>query len=158
MRFLLLMPGKLRRGPCRTLHEDYAARCRQFGSSLELALVREAGEKPGRDRKRGLQQEADAMLARVPPGWATVALDEGGAQLSSEAFAKALRKWRDRGVAGVAFLVGSARGLHPQARDGAERVLSLSAMTLPHELAVALLSEQLYRGLSILANHPYHRS
>jgi 23S rRNA (pseudouridine1915-N3)-methyltransferase len=78
--------------------------------------------------------------------------------LSSEAFATALAKYRDGGAGGLAFLVGGADGLGQTARDRAELVLSLGPMTLPHGLARIVLAEQLYRAMTILAGHPYHRA
>jgi 23S rRNA (pseudouridine1915-N3)-methyltransferase len=57
----------------------------------------------------------------------------------------------------VAFVIGSADGLDRDLKTGADLLLSLSAMTLPHALVRVLLAEQLYRAVSLIQNHPYHR-
>jgi 23S rRNA (pseudouridine1915-N3)-methyltransferase len=61
-------------------------------------------------------------------------------------------------VAGLAFLIGGPDGLGEAARDGADLLLSLGPMTLPHGLARIVLAEQLYRAMTILVGHPYHRA
>ena len=84
-------------------------------------------------------------------------MDERGTAEDSRAFAGRLAGWRDDGVSEIIFLLGAADGLSPDLRARAGFLLSLGPMTWPHLLARALLAEQIYRGISILANHPYHR-
>jgi 23S rRNA (pseudouridine1915-N3)-methyltransferase len=86
-----------------------------------------------------------------------VALDERGATLSTADLSQQLERWRQQG-ADVAFLIGGADGLDPQIKRSAQLMLSLSAMTLPHQLVRVILAEQLYRAASLLHNHPYHRA
>lgn len=159
MRLHVLLPGKLRSEPCRALFEEYAKRCRGHGAALTLDSVRQQpdrGDSP-RETDEALEREAAALLARVPAGARVVVLDERGEQPTSRELAGRLRAFRDGGTADVAFLVGSARGLGESALAAAHWRLSLSRLTLPHELAIAMLAEQLYRALTILAGHPYHR-
>ncbi|MGI9439884.1 MAG: 23S rRNA (pseudouridine(1915)-N(3))-methyltransferase RlmH, partial [Parvibaculales bacterium] len=73
------------------------------------------------------------------------------------AFANQLQGWLDEAVPQVTFVLGGADGLHPDMRQRADMVLALGTMTWPHLLARALLAEQIWRGVSILTNHPYHR-
>lgn len=87
----------------------------------------------------------------------TVALDERGSPLSSMELAKQLEAWRDGGKREVRFLIGAADGLIAEERASASLLLSFGAATWPHLLARAMLAEQLFRAMSILANHPYHR-
>jgi 23S rRNA (pseudouridine1915-N3)-methyltransferase len=87
-----------------------------------------------------------------------ICLDRSGTQLGSEGFAQSLAKFRDGGAQGLAFFVGGADGLGLTASSKADFVLSLSAMTLPHGLARIVLAEQIYRAVTILAGHPYHRA
>jgi 23S rRNA (pseudouridine1915-N3)-methyltransferase len=84
-------------------------------------------------------------------------LDEHGKQFSSEELARWLRRLRDEGQQRVVFAIGPADGWSEEDRARAGLVLSLGPMTLPHELARVVLSEQLYRAFTILAGHPYHR-
>ena len=86
-----------------------------------------------------------------------VALDEGGRDLTSLAFADRLRGWRDEGVRETRFLIGAADGLTPDERASADLVLSFGRVTWPHLMVRAMLTEQLYRATTIVAGHPYHR-
>ena len=88
----------------------------------------------------------------------TVLLDERGRQLSSEALAAQLGRWREEGVREVRFVLGAADGHAEADRASADLLLAMGAMTWPHLLARAMLMEQLYRATTILAGHPYHRS
>jgi 23S rRNA (pseudouridine1915-N3)-methyltransferase len=86
-----------------------------------------------------------------------VVLDEGGRSVDTQSFANLVGGWSQEGR-DVAFVIGGAEGLDPALRQSAHLVLSLSAMTLPHQLVRVLLAEQLYRAVSLLRNHPYHRA
>jgi 23S rRNA (pseudouridine1915-N3)-methyltransferase len=87
----------------------------------------------------------------------TVVLDERGAPVASVALAARLDQWRNDGVREVRFLIGGADGHTPETRSAADLLLSFGPATWPHLLARAMLAEQLFRAVSILANHPYHR-
>jgi len=87
-----------------------------------------------------------------------VLLDEHGRQLTSEEFAALLGRWRDDGVREARFLIGAADGHGAAARAKADLLLGFGAMTWPHLMARAMLTEQLWRATSILAGHPYHRA
>jgi 23S rRNA (pseudouridine1915-N3)-methyltransferase len=102
-----------------------------------------------------LFQWADKLKARSSP--VMVLLDQRGRQLSSEALADWLRRQRDEGRQRIVFAVGPADGWSTAERARTSLLLSLGLMTLPHELAKVVVSEQLYRAFTILAGHPYHR-
>ena len=93
----------------------------------------------------------------IPKGWHTVALDEGGRQLSSVELSRKVSEWMNKGMGGVVFLVGAADGLSAEERSLADETISLSRMTLPHQLCFVLVAEQLYRATSILRGEAYHR-
>lgn len=93
----------------------------------------------------------------LPSGSITVMLDEKGKGLASLAFAGQLGRWRDDGIREVRFLIGAADGFDDAERGRADLLLNFGAMTWPHMLARAMLAEQLWRAVSILAGHPYHR-
>ena len=87
----------------------------------------------------------------------TIVLDERGKPLSSTEFAKKLEGWRDTGRREARFLIGAADGHDDPVRNQADLLLSFGPATWPHMLVRAMLAEQLFRAISILANHPYHR-
>jgi 23S rRNA (pseudouridine1915-N3)-methyltransferase len=107
------------------------------------------------------ETEADAQLAAVsslPEPRILIALDETGRSLSSEKFSKQLQEFANRGARTIAFLIGGADGLSERVRKQADLVLSLSALTLPHQLVRVFLAEQLYRAGTLMSGHPYHRA
>lgn len=159
MRILLLSVGRLKAGPERSLVERYAermvpmARTLGFGG-VDVVELPESGARHADQRKA---EEGQALLARCPPG-PVVVFDERGASCSSEDFAHRLAGWRDGGQSAITFLVGGPDGLDASVRQAAALVVSFGAMTIPHQIVRALVVEQVYRCLTILAGHPYHRS
>ena len=100
---------------------------------------------------------AEALrIAAACAGFEVVALDEHGEAWTTARLAKRLGEWNDQARA-IAFVIGSADGLATQVKRDARALLALSALTLPHSLARVLLAEQLYRAVSMLRGHPYHR-
>ena len=115
--------------------------------------VRRAGENP----KRGIEREGSDMLAAVKKDDYAVALEIAGKSMStlqlSAWLASRLREGRC-----LALLIGGPDGLSARCRDRADQSWSLSPLTLPHGLARVVVAEQLYRAMSLLAGHPYHRN
>jgi 23S rRNA (pseudouridine1915-N3)-methyltransferase len=151
MRCHLIAVGRAKPGPARDLFARYAAR---LAPPLTLTEIEEKRPLPDPVLK---EREGELLRASLPKGALLVLLDERGKALSSEGFAEQLRVWRDGGVADLAFAIGGAAGHGPTARAQADFMLSLGPMTWPHMLVRGMLAEQLYRGFSILAGHPYHR-
>ena len=123
--------------------------------SLEMVEVKPES----RDRGRSVDQMLTAEASRIATacnGYRAVALDERGASWSTRDLASHLRNWQESGH-DVAFVIGSADGLHAGVKKHAAAVVALSAMTLPHGLVRVILVEQIYRAASLLAGHPYHR-
>jgi 23S rRNA (pseudouridine1915-N3)-methyltransferase len=94
----------------------------------------------------------------VPERAITVILDERGSTMNSAAFAGRLQDWRGAERAALAFIIGGADGLAPSLRDKADLALAFGPLTWPHQLARIMLLEQLYRAVTILGGHPYHRA
>ena len=134
---------------------EYAKRMPRI-AKLELVAVRAEPRAEGRTVEQMLGLEAARIAAAVPERARTVALDERGREFTSAALARWLERRLQEGI-DTAFLIGGPDGLAPPLKDRAETVMRLSAMTLPHGLARVLLAEQIYRAVSILHNHPYHR-
>ena len=152
MRLTIACIGRAGRGPERDLYEHYAGRIR-----WPLAL-RELEEKKKLPPAELIRREGALLLGAVPDKAVRVALDRRGKVLDSETFARRLARWRDDGVADVAFLIGGADGHGEPLLHKAALVLSFGAMTWPHLLARAMLAEQIYRAQQLLAGHPYHRA
>jgi 23S rRNA (pseudouridine1915-N3)-methyltransferase len=130
--------------PTAALTDDYVARAARLCPTTtaifdaEAALLASTERQPGR------------------PAALLVLFDSRGDQLTSEQFATLLARLRDDGTQRLAFAIGPPDGWSPAAHTRAHRSLALGRMTLPHELARAVVAEQIYRALTILAGHPYH--
>ena len=122
---------------------------------VELLTVKP--EKRGNQPALTLKQaEAARILEKLPAGNRLVALDEHGRQVTTRELADLLTRWMETGQ-DTCLVIGGADGLAPVILDKAESTLALSRLTLPHAFARVLLAEQLYRAVSLLNNHPYHR-
>ena len=140
------------------------------GSSLKLTIIARGrigaspeGELVDRYVKRlrgemSVTEIGDTAAWPRFDGGRTVVLDETGKDLSSEALAEVIGKWRDAGTREVRFLIGAADGHDAATRAGADLLLGFGKATWPHMLVRAMLAEQLYRVSTILSGHPYHRS
>lgn len=108
------------------------------------------------NRDKILRKEAESIRAAVPAGHYLVALEETGSPRTTRALGTTLSGWMRDGV-DASFVIGGADGLDAELKNEADELLSLSAFTLPHGLARIVLVEQLYRALTLIRNHPYHR-
>ena len=155
MRVHICAVGRLRSGPERDLLDDYLTRFDRTGRPLGLgpATVTEVEDRKG----GGMAAEAGLLDRAIPKGAVTIALDERGKLLTSPDFADLLGRWRDEGRGDAAFVIGGADGIDKPLRQKADFKLSFGKMVWPHMLVRVMLSEQLYRAASILANSPYHR-
>jgi 23S rRNA (pseudouridine1915-N3)-methyltransferase len=159
LRLSLLAVGRLKSGPERELVERYRQRIEGIGRGLGVAgldIVEMAESRARRDGDRRAE-EAEALLERAGPS-VLIVFDERGKSPTSEAFADKIRRWRDEGRPGVACVIGGPDGLDPRVRQRAELVVSFGALTMPHQIVRALVAEQVYRALTIIAGHPYHRA
>jgi 23S rRNA (pseudouridine1915-N3)-methyltransferase len=145
--------GKPGRGPEATLAADYAERATLAGRTLGLGPLELIDLEP---RKPGKGPEADLIL-KAAEGAHLIACDERGRSYSSRAFADHLAAMRDRGERRLVFAIGGADGLDESVRAAAASTLAFGPQTWPHALARAMLAEQIYRAVTILAGSPYHR-
>jgi 23S rRNA (pseudouridine1915-N3)-methyltransferase len=158
MRVVIAAVGRLKAGPERLLLDRYVGRTNAGGKRLGLSLlVREFPDSAAQNPETRKDREAEAILAAVPAKAPLIALDEGGKSLKSADFARRLAAWRDDGTAEIVFAIGGADGLGETVRRRAQLTLAFGAMTLPHQLVRILLAEQIYRAVTILSGHPYHR-
>ena len=153
MKITIVAIGRLSRSPETELVKLYVDRATAAGRALGLG--------PGEvleveSRKPGKAAEAEALRAHLADSH-VIACDERGKARSSRAFAEEIAGLRDRGVRRLVFLVGGADGLDPALAASAQSMLAFGPQTWPHALARAMLAEQIWRGVSILAGSPYHR-
>lgn len=126
---------------------------------MALREVEDRSKRSGQaDAAQRKEREGELLLAQAPEGATLVALDGRGRPLSSEKFAGWLGQHRDQGCRNLVFIIGGADGLSDQVIARAHLQISLGAMTWPHMLVRMMLAEQIYRAVTILANHPYHRT
>ena len=159
MRLSVLAVGRLKSGPERDLVDRYRQRIEGIGRSLGIAAVEivELAESRARREDDRRAEEAAALLERAGSA-VLVAFDERGKSPTSEAFAARIRQWRDEGRPALTCVIGGPDGLDPKVRERADLVVSFGALTLPHQIVRVLVAEQLYRALTIIAGHPYHRA
>ena len=153
MKLGVIAIGKPGRGPEAMLAEDYAQRTGLAGRALGLGPLDLIDLEP---RKPGKAPEAELIL-KAAEGAHLIACDERGRTFSSRAFADHIAMLRDRGERRLVFAIGGADGLDVSVRDAAASTLAFGPQTWPHALARAMLAEQLYRAVTILAGSPYHR-
>ena len=140
----IIAAGRLRDKTLLALWQDYSKRI-----TWPLALHEVEGKKPG-DEEQKILEKLDAR-ARV------FVLDERGKSLPSREFAGKLENASAEGISKIQFVIGGADGLSENVRKKAHFLLSFGAQTWPHMLARIMLAEQIYRAVTILVNHPYHR-
>jgi len=154
MTFHVVAVGRLRDAAVRAACDDYLRRLARAGG-VTVREVAEAGRR-GTTPAVTRRLEAEHLRAACPDRATLVALTRGGRARTSEQFADLVRRWRET-PRDVAFLIGGAHGLADALIADADLALSLSPMTLPHELARLVLLEQLYRAGTILRGEPYHK-
>lgn len=125
-------------------------------ASIELMEIRPEKRGEGRRLDQLLNAEAMRIRAVLPARCHVVVMDERGKQVNTAELAAAISGWMMNG-GDVAFIIGGADGLDTDIKSSADEVLALSALTLPHGLARVVLAEQLYRAVSLIKGHPYHR-
>jgi 23S rRNA (pseudouridine1915-N3)-methyltransferase len=160
MRILVAAVGRLKPGSETELSERYRKRVAQTGRQLGLRDIEiiEIRESRAADAGKRILEESIALANVIPQDAAVVLLDSLGENLDSIGFATQLAKWRANGRPAVVFLIGGADGLAASLREKTELRLSFGAATWPHQLVRVMLLEQLYRSMTILAGHPYHRA
>jgi 23S rRNA (pseudouridine1915-N3)-methyltransferase len=156
MRLTVIAVGKVRGLLAPAVHEFETRAARYW--KLEIVEV-DAGVGRGdaRDPATVRRAEGERILQRAPKDGELWALSRRGKAIGSEDLASELGARMLRASSGISFLIGGAHGLDERVLEKVNRSLSLSEMTLPHEMARLLLAEQLYRSGTILRGEPYHK-
>lgn len=159
MKISILAVGRLKGGAEQALFNRYCDLFNPAARNLRLAPLTlvEIGEDRSENAAERKEAEARELLSKLPPGVRIVALEEQGQLLSSQEFTAMISRLRDEAL-DAAFALGGPDGHGEALRQAAHFKLSLGRMTLPHGLARIVLVEQLYRALTIMQGHPYHRA
>ena len=125
-------------------------------AQISLLEIKPEPRTTGKTMAQIMVAEAQRILAALPQNSLRIVLDERGMQPNTKQLAVQMQDWMREGR-DVAFIIGGADGLHETIKRSAQQLLALSALTLPHAFVRVLLAEQLYRALSLMRSHPYHR-
>ncbi|HEX5263620.1 MAG TPA: 23S rRNA (pseudouridine(1915)-N(3))-methyltransferase RlmH [Phenylobacterium sp.] len=153
MKISIVAIGRLARSPETELVKLYVERATNAGRAMGLGPVEVVEVE---SRKPGKAAEAEVLRPHLVDAH-VVACDEHGPARASRAFAQEIATLRDRGVRRLVFLIGGADGLDPALLAQANGKLAFGPQTWPHAMARAMLAEQVYRAVTILAGSPYHR-
>ena len=160
MRVMIAAVGRLKSGPERDLAERYLKRAAQAGRSLGLTKfdIVEIRESRADNPARRMLEESVAIANLIPERAITVLMDARGESMPSAAFAGRLQAWRTEDKPAVVFVIGGADGLAPALNDKSNLTMAFGAATWPHQMVRVMLLEQIYRAVTILSGHPYHRA
>ena len=153
MRLRIAAVGRLKEAHWRAAAEEYLKRLRPY-ATVEVAEI--SDRDISYDASKAMAAEGADLLPAIPESSYVVALDLAGTQTTSEGLSARLADLMVGGRSDVTFVIGGSAGLAPAVLQRADEKLSLSRMTLPHQLARVVLLEQLYRAFRIMRNEPYH--
>ena len=160
MRLVIGAVGRMKAGPENELLDRYCDRARKAGKAIgipELAIREIAESRAARPQARR-DEEASTLVAALSPDAIVVCLDEHGRDETSESLARMIERRLGDATPEIAFLIGGPDGHGQAVRDRATLTLAFGKATWPHQLVRVMLAEQLYRAVTILTGHPYHRT
>lgn len=159
MRLIIAAIGKLKSGAERDLVARYLDRINKTGKAIGITKTEmiELPESRLTNVDGRKNEEAEAVLARLPADSVIFCFDERGKSPTSIEFAKAVQQSATNGAPALVMIIGGPDGLASSLRKTADRTISFGSLTMPHQLARVLVAEQVYRAVTILTNHPYHR-
>ncbi len=156
MKLRLVCVGKLSESFLREGVDEFASRISRYLPFACTELKEEKGGGKKADPRRIKTLEGERILAKIPDDAFVVVLDERGKALTSEGLSELIGRQMVQGTQEVVAVIGGAYGLSDPVKKRADLLLSLSAMTFTHQMARLFFLEQMYRGLTILRNEPYH--
>jgi 23S rRNA (pseudouridine1915-N3)-methyltransferase len=153
MHLRFIWVGKTRNDHLRGLVDDYLTRLRRF-VRCEITELRES---KARGAVEGIEEESKRIIGALRPSGTVVLLDIEGRQWSSPALADQIGKWQQSGTKEVTFVLGGHNGVSIEVASRADMRWSLSRLTLTHEMARVVVTEQLYRAYTIIHGLPYQK-
>ena len=157
MKLQLLAVGRLRVPYFEAGVHEYLTRIDRMLPIEHIEVPSGAGEESNGKGEGALVREGERLLRVIKPHTVIVTLDPAGKQLTSEQFSAWMQEKMNESVERIAFIIGGAWGIDKRITEIAGLRLSLSQMTMPHELARLVLAEQIYRALTLWKGHPYHK-
>lgn len=159
MQIRIIAVGRLKAGPERELVARYLDRLQKSGRGIGItqADIVEIPESRADTERLRREQEAESIRRALAKTDTWFVLDERGKDQPSERFAATLRDLLESSTGTLAFIVGGADGVSPNLRQEAAAALCFGKMTWPHQMVRIMVCEQLYRAVTILSGHPYHR-
>jgi 23S rRNA (pseudouridine1915-N3)-methyltransferase len=149
----LAVVGRVKEPHWRAACDEYLKRLRPYAT---MDVVEVSDRDIGTEPARAMASEGADLLRAIPEASYVVVLDLAGSQRTSEEFSQDIAALMVRGRSDITFVIGGSAGLAPDVLVRADTSLSLSRMTLPHQLARVVLLEQIYRAFRIMRNEPYH--
>lgn len=156
MKLRLVCIGKLSESYLREGVDEFTARITRYLPLAVSELKEEKGGGKRGDPRHLREREGERILEKIPAAAFAVVLDERGESITSEGVAALLERHMVQGTPEVTLVIGGPYGLSDAVRRRADLLLSLSPMTFTHQMVRLFLLEQIYRGLTILRNEPYH--
>lgn len=159
MKLRIISVGKMKSGPEQELIIRYQKRAKVMGRALGISDfdIVEIPESRAR-REQDRQDEEMNILLQKAGNAHRIIFDERFSSPSSIEFAEHIRSLKDAGTASIACILGGPDGIAPELRNKADMGVSFGHLSFPHQLARILVMEQLYRAVTLLSGHPYHRS
>lgn len=159
MKITVIAVGKLKEKFYRDAVTEYEKR---LGRYCKLELIQVEDEKTPDKAGEALEQlirkkESDRILKYIREDACVITLEIQGREYDSEGFARELERLRTHGTSHIQFIIGGSLGLHEEICKRADRAVSFSKMTFPHQLMRVILLEQIYRGYRIINGEPYHK-
>lgn len=155
MNINIIAVGKIREKYIKLGIEEFLKRIQPY-SSIKITEIEPENLK-NIETNKVLETEADKILYKIPDNAYVIVMDIPSKQLNSEEFAEKVKSIGLQGTNQVVFIIGGAEGLSERVKKRADFCLSMSKMTMPHQLARLFLTEQIYRAFKILNNEPYHK-
>lgn len=154
MNINIIAVGKIREKYIKEGIDEFLKRIQPY-SSLKITEIE--AENLKHDENRAIEAEADKILNQLSNNAFIVVMEIRGREFSSEGFAQKINDINLEGCNQLVFVIGGALGLSQRVKSRGDLLLSMSKMTLPHQLARLFLVEQIYRAFKILNNEPYHK-
>ncbi len=154
MNICFLCVGKVKKAGVGEAAAEYLKRIKRY-IGVEVIEVKDETASSRMPREDVLKGEGERLLSKTKPGDYIAVLADSGREMTSQGLSKHIEGLMNTGRKRLVFIVGGSYGIHENVYNRADIVLSLSRMTLPHDIARLVLYEQVYRAFTIIRNEPY---